>query len=152
MPTFSNLASPKLAIQHSLALIGVVELKLAVEATGSAFESRVELVEVVCGANHEDAVVGLETVDFVEEVGAHGGCDEGIEVFEDEEAGRGLAGFGEDEGSCVLWSSEATEVVRSVLVVFAKVGNGVVGKWVCAGACWYWIGMELDIPGKGTDI
>jgi len=49
----------------------------------------------------------LEAVDFVEEVGAHDGGDEGIEVFEDEDAGGGLAGFGEDEGGGVFGATVA---------------------------------------------
>ncbi len=42
---------------------------------------------MIGGADHEDAVVVAEAVDFVEEVGADGVGDEGVEVFEDKEAG-----------------------------------------------------------------
>lgn len=58
-------------------------------------------------ADHEDAVVGLETVDFVEEVGAYLRCDEGVEIFEDEDAGGGAAGVVEDEGGGVFGAGVA---------------------------------------------
>ena len=53
-------------------------------------------------SDHEDAVVGFETVNFVEEVGAHLVADEGVEVFEDEVARGHLAGFVEDGGESVF--------------------------------------------------
>jgi len=64
---------------------------------------------MVRGPDHKDAVVGLEAVDFVEEVGAHSGGDEGVEVFEDEDAGGGTTGVGEDEGGGVFGTGVAEE-------------------------------------------
>ena len=60
-------------------------------------------------ADHEDAVVGLEAVDFVEEVGADVVVDDGVEVFEDEVAGCGFAGFAEDLGEGVFGAGEGGE-------------------------------------------
>lgn len=51
---------------------------------------------MVGAADDQDAVVALQPVDFIEEVAAHGVGDDAVEIFEDEEARRGFAGFGED--------------------------------------------------------
>lgn len=51
---------------------------------------------MVGGGYHEDPVVVLEPVDFVEEVGARVGGYDGVNVLEDEHAGCHVAGFGED--------------------------------------------------------
>lgn len=61
---------------------------LPVKAAGALGDGGVELVEMVGGADHADAIVGFETVDLIEEVGADLVGDEGVEVLEDEESGR----------------------------------------------------------------
>ncbi len=60
-------------------------------------------------SDHQDAVVVAEAVDFVEEVGADGVGDDAVEVFEDEEAGGRMAGFGEDAAEGVFGAAEAGE-------------------------------------------
>jgi len=64
---------------------------------------------VVGRSDHEDAVVVAEAVDFVEKVGADGVGDDAVEVFEDEEAGGGVAGFGEDAAEGVFGAGPAGE-------------------------------------------
>ena len=51
---------------------------------------------MVCGADHEDAVVGFQSVHFVEEIAAYGVGDNAVEIFEDEEARGHLSGAAED--------------------------------------------------------
>lgn len=60
-------------------------------------------------AEHEDAVVALDAVHFVEEVGAHGVGDERVEVFEDEVAGGAAPGEGEDGVDAVFGAGEGGE-------------------------------------------
>ena len=88
--------APVVAVEDALVGGRQGEEVFAVEARGAAGEARVELVEVVGAGDHEDAVVVLEAVDFVEEVGPAAGRDDGVDVFEDEHAGGHVAGLDED--------------------------------------------------------
>lgn len=65
-------------------------------------DSIVEAVEVVRAADHQDAVVLLHAVDFVEEVASHGVGHDAVEVFEHEVAGGFLACFLEDLVDCIF--------------------------------------------------
>ena len=77
---------------------------LPVEAAGALGDGGVELVEMVRGADHADAVVGFEAVYLVEEVSADFVGDEGIEVFEDEDTRRHCARAGEDLADAFFWA------------------------------------------------
>lgn len=88
--------APVLAVAHALGEIRVREEVFAVEAGGPLGDGRVQAVEVVGAADHEDAVVALEPVHFVQEVAAHGVADDAVEVLEHEEARRRLPRFRED--------------------------------------------------------
>ena len=107
--TTVQFTSPKLAIPDPLLQIRVREEVFAVEAGGPLADARVQFVEVVGTADHHDAVVVLQAVDLVEEVGAHVVGDDAVEVFEDEEAGRHLTRLAEDLTDGVLGADEAGE-------------------------------------------
>ena len=88
--------APELAVQHALLEIGVREEVFAVETARPLADAGVELFDVVGAAHHQDAVVVLQPVDFVEEVAAHGGADEAVEILEHQEARGHRTRFGED--------------------------------------------------------
>jgi hypothetical protein len=58
------------------------------QTIGTHRNARVEAIEVVCAAHHEYAVIGFETVYFVEEVAFYAVGDDGVQVLEDEIARR----------------------------------------------------------------
>lgn len=93
-----------------------------IKARRSLGDGWIKAIEVICGSDHEDSIVGFETVDFVKEVTACGVCDEGVDVFEYEEAGGHCAGMHEDladGGSASLGGVEVLYVER--------------GDWIFAG-------------------
>lgn len=51
---------------------------------------------MICGSNHQDAVIIFKSVHFVEEVASIAGTNDCVDVFQDEEARRHLAGLHED--------------------------------------------------------
>ncbi len=59
-------------------------------------DARVQAVQMIGAANHEDAVVGLEAVDLVQEVAPDVVRDDGVEVLEDEVARGTLSRLLED--------------------------------------------------------
>ena len=58
-------------------------------------DARIQLVEMVGAPNHENAVVGFEAVDLVEEVAPHVIGYDCVEIFKDEVAGGKLSRLGE---------------------------------------------------------
>lgn len=54
-------------------------------------------------------MVGLEAVDGVQEVGAHHGVYEGVDVFEDQHTGGHLAGLHEDGEDAEFGAAEGGE-------------------------------------------
>lgn len=101
--------APEGAVGFPLRHTRLGEEVLAIEAAGPVADALVEALEVVGGADHEDAVVGFEPVDLVEEVGAHAVGDEGVEVLEHEQAGGLLARLGEDGGDGVFRAGDGGE-------------------------------------------
>ena len=59
--------------------------------------------------HHQNPIVRAQAVDFVEEVGSHVRGDDGVEVFEDEQAGGLLPRSGEDLRDGVFGPAEADE-------------------------------------------
>jgi hypothetical protein len=57
---------------------------------------------MVSATDHEDAVVGFETIDLIEKVATDGDVHEGVNVLEDKEARGHLAGFEENLADAVL--------------------------------------------------
>ena len=134
--------APVRAVHLALLPVGVGEEVFAVEAGRALGDARVEEVEVVGGSDHEDALVQLEAIDLVEEVRPDAGDDEGVEVFEDEEAGGFSAGFVEDlfegglgagpggEGFYVEGWDRGGHVVERVHDCFDADGLAVAGRTV----------------------
>lgn len=98
----TQLLAPEDGIPHPLRPARVREQILAIEATRPLGDAGVQSLEMIGAADDQDAVVAREAVDFVQEIGAHGVGDDGVEVLEDEEAGALLAGFCEDGGEGVF--------------------------------------------------
>jgi hypothetical protein len=63
---------------------------------------------MIRAADHQDSVIGLQAVHFVEEERAHAFSDKGVEVFEDEVTGRFLASFAKDLCESELGRDETT--------------------------------------------
>lgn len=81
---------------------------------------------MVGGGHHEDTVVVLEAVDFVEEVGACRGGDDGVDVLEDEHAGGHSAGLQEDGADVVgAWGGFDVEGWDGAGAEFVRGGEGV---------------------------
>lgn len=90
-------------------MIGEVKHILAIKTAGTLRDPWVKTLKMVGGADHEDAMVGLEAVDGVEEVGAEPWGDERVDVFKDEDAGCHLAGLLEDHVNAEFGAHEATK-------------------------------------------
>lgn len=60
---------------------------LAVKSGRTIRETRVETIEVIRCADHENAVVVLNAVDLVQEVGTSFVVDNTVEILKDEQAG-----------------------------------------------------------------
>jgi len=97
-----QLRPPVFAVRDAALARRDAEVVLAVEARWPLRNGRVEAAEVVGGADHEDAVVGLQPVDLVQEVRAHLLDDQAVEIFEDQQARRHLARLVEDRAHTVL--------------------------------------------------
>ena len=91
-----ELGLPEVAILHSLFQIWIWEEELSVESARPLRDSGVQALKMVRGTHHENAVIRLQAIDFIEEEGAYSVRDEGIEVFKDKVAGRFLASLAED--------------------------------------------------------
>ena len=51
---------------------------------------------MICTSQHQDPIILLQPVNFVEKIASGRGRHKTIDIFEDEETGRRLAGFLED--------------------------------------------------------
>jgi hypothetical protein len=112
-----ELILPELAILDPLFQIRIREEEFAIEPAGAFRDSWVQLVKMIRAADHQDAVVGLQAVNFVEEERTHAFSDKGVEVFEDEVTRRFLAGFAEDLRESELGRDETigSDEVNSML-------------------------------------
>ena len=99
-----KLFAPEGTIRHSLLQIRVCEQIFPIKTAWSLRDPRIQPFQMIGAANHQDPVIVLEPVDFVEKVGAHSVADDGVQVFEYEKARSLLPGFGEDLIYGVLWS------------------------------------------------
>lgn len=59
---------------------------------------------MIGASNHENAIVALQTVHFVQKIAANVVGDNGIKVFKDEIAWRELSRLCENESNASLWS------------------------------------------------
>ena len=73
-----------MAILDSLLQIGVREEELAIEPARSFRDPRIQSFEVVGAADHYYTVIGVQAVDFIEEVRSNAVGHEGIKVLKDE--------------------------------------------------------------------
>jgi hypothetical protein len=103
--------------------IWIGKKELAIKPARPFRDSRVQSVKMVRAANHQDAIIFLQTVDFVEEEGAHAVIDERVEVFEYEVAGRFLASFAENLSKRELGRDETVWylVVSPILCVAVEI-------------------------------
>lgn len=67
-------------------------------------DARIQPVQMIRAAQHEDAVVRLQAVDLVQEVGSHAISHNRVQVLQDEVARSHLSSLGEDDLDRVLWS------------------------------------------------
>ena len=93
--------APVVAVHDSFLLARHGEKIFSIEAARTAGKAWVEAVEMVGRCDHENSVVVLEAVDFVEKVRTAARRDDGVNVFEDEHARRQVASFDEDVADVV---------------------------------------------------
>ena len=64
---------------------------------------------MIGASHHQNPIIGFQAIDLVEEVRAHAVGDDGVEIFEDEEAWSLFAGLVEDGGEGVFGPSVGGE-------------------------------------------
>lgn len=103
------------ALLDSVLQTGVRE-ELVIEPARSVCNPQIQSLEMVGAADHQYAVVRLQTVDSVEEGRSYAVGHEGIKVFKDKVAWCSLPGFAEDISERELGRDKATDFVllRSV--------------------------------------
>ena len=94
----------------------------AIEATRPLGNTGVQSLKVIRAADHHEAIVVFQPIDFVEEEGFELVGDEAVEVLEDEQARSGLSRFDED-------FADGVEIVAATCEGFDVEG----WDWVWAG-------------------
>ena len=64
----------------------------------------VQAFEVIGRSDHHDAIVAFQAIDLVEEETLDFITDQAVQIFKDEQARRGLAGFDKDLTDGVMWA------------------------------------------------